>query len=91
LTSLNISNTALTSFTCNSQAGLATLTATNCTALTSLQCYNGSLTTLNVSGCTNLATLECGNNQLGALNITGDHGITTLSDSGNPSLTITGP
>ena len=60
LISVDISNTLLTSFTVTDQNNLTKLNATNCTALTSLDCHsNVALNALNVTGCINLTTLNC--------------------------------
>jgi len=83
---------ALTSVLLEGVSSLTSVAITNCTALTSVICVsNSNLTSLNVSGCTKLKTLTCPEDNLGSLNITGDHAISSLTDSGNPSVTITGP
>ena len=64
-----------------SHATLTTVNLTNCTALTTLECYsNTKLTSLNVSGCTALKYLYCySNSALTTLNVSGCTAMTYLS------------
>ena len=49
------------------KTSLTQLDVSNCTSLTTLNCYSNALTTLSYSGCTALKTLDCSNNKLTSL------------------------
>ena len=92
---IDCSSNPFTSFTLTGRSNLKTLIISNCTSLTSLECYSNALTSLSTAGCSAMTSLICSNNQLTSLPTlpstiqeinAGSNNFTTLSVTGKTAL-----
>ncbi len=92
---IDCSSNPFTSFTLTGRSNLKTLIISNCTSLTSLECYSNALTSLSTAGCSAMTSLICSNNQLTSLGTlpstiqeinAGSNNFTTLSVTGKTAL-----
>ena len=79
---IDCSSNPFTSFTLTGRSNLKTLIISNCTSLTSLECYSNALTSLSTAGCSAMTSLICSNNQLTSLG-TLPNSVKTLNCSSN--------